>query len=348
MALKFIDGFDHYATAQLTRKWSSQGGNQTGAVSIVSPGRFAGGFLRSNPAGSNTNYMIKMLPASATWVIGFAFRPNSLPSGNVQFCALWDTGAASQCELKLNGDGTISMTRNNTALTGGTSTLGISAGSWFYLEWKITIANAIAANSCKVRVNGVDFINVATGQDTQNSANASANLIALGTMSGVAQAALDFDDLYALDGSGTVNNDFLGDVRVEALYPGGAGTTTQWTPSAGGNYACVDDVTPNDDTDYVSSSTVGQKDTYVMSNLTGNAAAIAGIQSDLLHRKDDAGSRTVAAVIRSGGADYDGTAASVLDNYFYASEIRETDPATGTAWTITGVNAMEAGIKVVS
>jgi hypothetical protein len=342
MSLKYMDGFDHYATGQFTRKWTLVGGGITAAPA----GRFGGSCLRINVTGSTNIY--KVLTPSASWVIGFAFRIAGASGGSTNITALTDAGTI-QVELRLNPDLTLSVTRNGTALTGGTSVTTLSLNTWYFIEFKATIADSIPANSCKVRINGVDVITVATGQDTKNTANATANGFYLGVnYAGGTGGNWDWDDLYVLDGSGSVNNDFLGDVRVETLYPAGAGNSSQWTPSAGANYACVDDVTPNDDTDFVSSSTIGQRDTYTMSNLGGNPPSIVGVQTLLLNRKDDAGSRQMAAVVRSGGSDYDGASVSVFDTYSYATEIRETDPGTAAAWTVTGVNSMEAGIKLVS
>lgn len=86
------------------------------------------------------------------------------------------------------------------------------------------------------------------------------------------------DDVYLLDGvpadtgvqgpDGLLyNNDFLGDVHVEALYPTAAGRTqttdnTPWTPSAGANWQNVDDHPPDEDVTYNSAEAAGQRDTY--------------------------------------------------------------------------------------
>jgi hypothetical protein len=75
------------------------------------------------------------------------------------------------------------------------------------------------------------------------------------------------DDLYVCDGSGSVNNDFLGECRVLTLLPSdGNGSNNDFDTSAGGSPAdhgaMVNDTTPNDDTDYVSSSTVDHVDSW--------------------------------------------------------------------------------------
>lgn len=346
MTLKFIDGFDHYSTSELLAKWTAS----SGTVAISSgAGRNGTGALQAPSASSAAATVTKTLAAaSAAFVIGFAFNPSALPTSAREILTLFDAGSV-QVDVRLNPDATLSVTRAGTALTSGTSSLSLSLNAWAYIEFKVTIADSIAANSCKVNVNGVNWINVATGQDTKATANASANHLRLGPNGGFpGSTTWKYDDLYVCDQSGSVNNDFLGDVRVETLLPSGAGNSTQWTPSAGSNYQCVDENPPNGDTDYVSSSFATNVDTYAMGNLSTSPSSIKGVQTNLYARKDDAGAHSIAAVVRSGGTDYAGATTAVGDTYAFLSEIREADPATSAAWTAAGVNAMQCGQRQVS
>ena len=78
-----------------------------------------------------------------------------------------------------------------------------------------------------------------------------------------------FDDLYVCDGSGSVNNDFLGDVRVVTVRPNGAGGSTQWTPDSGSNYARVNETISGEDSNYVEDGTSGHEDRYAYGDLSG-------------------------------------------------------------------------------
>lgn len=257
---------------------------------------------------------------------------------------LLDAGTA-QVELRVQADGTLRVTRNGTTVTNGTSTYTIPTSTWVYIEWKVTIADSISADTCKVRVNGTDVITVATSQDLKNTANASANSVVIGGTGG--HTACYYDDFYVCNQSGTTNNDFLGDVKVRTIYPSGAGNSTDWTPSAGSNYQCVDESPANGDTDYVSETTAGDHDTYALDDIT-ITGSILGIQTNLYAKKDDAGTKELAAVVRSGTTDYDGATVSVNGSYTVHTEIRETDPDTTAAWTQSGINAMECGPKLIS
>lgn len=356
MSLLFVDGFDHYVTADLTKKWhilASTG--SSGATITAAAGRNGSGALTNNGSTASSNSWIsRTFPPAASWVIGFAFKFSGSVATPLIIAALTDAGT-TQCDLRLNADSTLSVTRNGTALTSGTSATALSSGIWYYIEWKITIANSISAGSCKVRVNGSDVITVATSQDTQNTANATASQLKLGIQTTNSSTSIlqFYDDVYVCDSvdsgiAGVPNNDFLGDVRAEAILPNGAGNTTGMTPSTGSNYTCVDDTTPNDDTDYVSSSVATTKDTYAFANLTTSPVTIFGVQTVLTQRKDDAGHRFTCPVTRTGATDYDGSNYAVLDSYSMDCQVRQSNPNTSAAWTEAGVNGAEFGMKVVS
>jgi hypothetical protein len=293
---------------------------------------------------SNLGYVSKTLPATASWVVGFAVQLDASPTSAVPIVALLD-GATTQCDLRVNSNGTLSVTRNGTALTGGTSTTALSTGAYYYIEWKVTIADAISAGSCKVRVNGVDAITVATGQDLQASTNAFASVFRFGVI-GNTSAFLNFDDLYVCDQSGTTNNDFLGDCRVDTQFPNGDGATTNFVASSGTtHYTLVDETAPNT-TDYVDSATVGDRDLYEFTNLTPlSASTVYGVQVNTAALKDDAGSRSIAVTARSGATNVDGATLALSTSQLYFSSIFEADSAAA-AWTQSSVDAAQFGIKV--
>jgi len=155
-------------------------------------------------------------------------------------------------------------------------------------------------------------------------------------------------DFYACSDTGSDNKGFLGDIRVQAILPSGAGNSTQMTPSAGSNYQCVDEAAPNDDTDYVSETTAGEKDTYAFGNLTPTSGTVKGTQILISARKDDAGTRTIAPVYRPVSTDYDGTTVSIGNSYDYVRQVKDVSPATSVAWTIAEINGAEFGVKLVS
>lgn len=337
MALLFCDGFDHYATADLLKKWRS--GTAATAGIVTSGGRRNGGYVNLQNTGSTA--MLLSVSNLATVICGFGFNPAS--AGTAAILHFLDS-TTTQCTLFYNIGGSLSVYRGN-----GTTLLGSSAGgivptaAWCYIEVKIAIHNT--AGTVEVRVNGntTPVINL-TSQNTRSTSNNFANGIAP-----VAVGAFSptwFDDFYVCDTSGSLNNDFMGDVRVDTLLPNGDGNYSQFTCSTGSTHSTlVDETTPNT-TDYVSSSTVSQKDSYTMGNLANTSTTVKGIQVCNAILKDDAGARSAANLIRSSSTDAQGTSTALSTSQSYLLSIHETDPATSAAWAATAVNAMEAGTIV--
>ena len=235
---------------------------------------------------------------------------------------------------------------------GKSSSLVIRPVAWNFIEIKATIANSIGAGTCVVKVNNETVITVATGQDLQATANATADTIALGFFTSVLSGnPWDFDDLYVCDGTGGVNDDFLGDCRVECLMPNGNGTTNQFTGSdadSTDNYLHVDEVSPDDDTSYNENSTAGNQDLYAFGNLAVAPATIHGVQTNIMAKKDDAGARSVMGLVRSGTTTYDGNTEALSEGaYVNYTKPYDVDPDTSAAWIEAGVNAVEVGVETV-
>ena len=152
-----------------------------------------------------------------------------------------------------------------------------------------------------------------------------------------------FDDLYCLDGSGTVNNDVLGNMKVSTLRPDGAGSYTEFTPDSGDNYARVNEAVC-DAGSYVEGSVSEQRDTYAYGPVDG--AEIAGLVVNTNIKNTDGTSLTLKTPCLSGGVLSDDAAQVVGTDYATKRRIIERDPATDAQWTVTAVNAAQFGIGV--
>lgn len=348
MALVFCDSFGHYPTADLTKKWSAS----NGAIITTNP-RFPGvPYLYGSSSYPQT---WRLLPtASDTWIIGMGYRWGG---GNEPLFSLYDSstglpGSAPGCQVDFRcSGGRIDIYRGRTE--NGTLLASVNAqllsGAWNYFETKIVIGDG-TDGKIYLRKNGVQiYANEAC--DTRNAgatADISGPVISSGNSDGSGSGS--YSDFYICDDTGSYNNDFLGDIRVQAIMPSGAGGTTQWTPSTGSNYQCVDETTALGDGDYVSETTAGEKDTYAFGNVTPTTGTVKAVQVLLGARKDDAGSRSIAPVYGNGtpASDVDGTTVSIGDTYEFYREITEQDPVAASNWTISSVNAAEFGVKLVS
>lgn len=346
MALQLIEGFDHAGSAALygLKGWLSAFGGG-GAAVFDTGGRISGKCLRLN-SGVNLAQFYKLLPSSySTLIVGFAL--NHQPGANASQVLFYLKSSGTQVvALNINSTTRKLEVRNAANTLIKTGDFQYLADTWNYIEFKVVIAGA--AGTIQVRANGVDDIETFTGNF--GSANIGEIYFA-GQTSGGAQNAF-YDDVYVLDTSGSApNNDFIGDVRVETLAPSAAGNSTVWTPNTGANYAAVDEMTgtyPDGDTTYISSATPGDIDTYTYADLAAPTDyAVFGVQTNLYARKDDAGTRQVAPVIRQAGTDHLGTTRTLSTSYVYYSEIFGQDP-TAADWTVATVNADEFGVKEIA
>lgn len=264
--------------------------------------------------------------ASATRYAGCAIRFDSLAAR--EFLSFRD-GATTQVEVRIDATGHLICTRNATQI-GGTGTTVLTFDTWYHIEFKATINNA--TGSFEIRLNGATEL-TGSGLDTQNTANATASRTYF-----VGTANQNYADLYVSDSA------FAGPGRVATLTPSGNGNSSDLIGSDGNstdNYLLVDDAMTeafaNGDTDYVESVTVGDHDTYAFANLPTVPTSILAVKLSLAAKADDAGAKGIRHVTRSGGTDYEGTTRNLSTSYAYYSEVREVDPATGVAWTASGV-----------
>jgi len=283
------------------------------------------------------------LDDQATWIIGFAIQAGGVESvGFNAFAQTWDGLAnTQQGQFGLNSDATIAVYRG--AAEVARSTRSMHAGVWYYVEFKHIIANA--GGTLEVRVNEEVWVTFAG--DTQATANAFANQIRMHATIAGAQAS--WDDIYILDGTGAINNDYWGDTQVECLLPNGAGFYTELATLVGAatHWQAMNEVPPNDDTSYVADNVVGRRDTFTYTNLSLANCTIKGIQVLIRAREDVAGGVTIARMYRNAGVDNQGADTALNTTYHnWIREIMETDPIAIGAWTVANINAAEFGVRI--
>lgn len=189
-----------------------------------------------------------------------------------------------------------------------------------------------------VKVNGVQDINY-SGDTTNGLENI--KTIGIGGVSNSVYAK--FDDVIVDDAN------WIGNTKIQAIVPTGAGATTGWTPSTGANYAAVDEI-PAVNTDYVKTSSE-QIDTYAMGNLTGSIASIKSVAVQTRNWREGNGLYDRGQhIVRP--ASTDRLAASKTSIFPITAtsfqSIWELNPEDSAAWEEADVNGMEAGIKAVT
>ena len=344
MSLLFMDGFDHYdVTSYGALKWDVA---PNYSAYLPTGGRRGTGCLKVGCGDRVSPYgFFKTLPSTyRTLIVGFAvqFNWNTSQVGQ-SFFRLHD-GATLHVYVTRETSGLISVYRGNGTLLGQYDVV-LNLGTWYYLELKATIDDT--SGVIQLRVNEYLALNL-SGIDTRNGGNASINKIKFHTDHEVSYP-FNIDDLYVCDDSGPNNNDFLGDCRIDVVRPNGAGYATNWAPSAGSNYQCVDDALFDNGTDYVSENTVDDIDSYTFSDLPLGVAGIKGIQTNVFAKRTDSGVNTkLKPILRPVSTNYEKTEVTLTSSYYDFTEITELNPETGLAWTKATIDAMEVGLKLTA
>lgn len=347
MALVFGDSFDHYALADILKKWSSVNSMANSAISAdyaLAPHSM--GLLL---AGNNGSYYDKTLGTTLeTFIAGTWFRTGITSTASVIMSFL--DGATEHVSVRYDATGKITFTRNGTVLA--TSANALSINTWYHVETKVTIGDAADSPSgaYEVRVDGTStgWIASATGADTRNAGNKSISNVRIHTrgVNDASTANHRYQDYYILSTSGSTANDFLGPCRFQVMRPIGSGTTAEWTGSYTDNWQNVADQVPDSDTTFNQSNVTGTTDQFSMSNVP--SGTIHAIQHVIVARKDAGAARQIRPVTRISGTDYNGTTVSLSASYAFITEPVSVSPATSNAWTDTEVNALEGGYELVT
>lgn len=98
---------------------------------------------------------------------------------------------------------------------------------------------------------------------------------------------------------------------------------------------------------YLSDATVGHISRFTFASIV--ASSIQAVSVTMRARKDDASVRSIRGCALSGGTAGDNGSDLVMSTSYQMVEgILESDPNTGSAWTISAVNAAEFGIKTTA
>lgn len=322
MALVLLDGFDYYTGTQSTLNgWSVTG--------TMSAGRFGGQAFKPG------NRAARTLPSTYTTLI-FGVAINSADVGGpARLLTAAGVVVATISQTGVNGFLKVLDSTGATVATGTTPIL-TDGSTWHYMEVKLVVG---ATGTVEIHLDGV------AGEIASTVGNFGTT--AIGQIE-LANNSVKYDDLYVVDTTGAApRNTFLGDVRVGTILPSSDGAHTQWTPNSGTtHFNRVNQATPDDDTTYLSDATAGDIDTFGFQDIDA-AATVYGVQVNTYARKDDAGTRQIAPVIRQGGADSVGTTVTLGSTYAFFRQLYNQDP-TSADWTAANVNADEFGVKVIT
>ena len=280
---------------------------------------------------------------------GFAFRTSALPAVSAAIFSVCDF-TLTHLLLVLTASGNLRWNRSSFAgysmsVSGtnlGTGSAVLAVDTWYWISGTATIDNA--AGEATVAVDDVVDLNL-TSQDTQNGGTAVCVAIGLGSIGNLIDT--DFDDLIINDANGSANNTRPTDSRVDCHLPNANGNSAAWTRSTGSDqYATIDEVGINADTDYNATTTLNALDTVGVEDFKNPGFDIRAVQVSLVARKVDSGTCAVAPVIRINSTDNVGTLQSPGISYVSLRQNYDTQP-DASDWNEADFNAGEFGYSKV-
>lgn len=301
-------------------------------------------------------YAFKTLPTGnySEVVVHFAFKiSNPLPTSAPHFLISFLDNTQHLSAIVINTSGGISFVRKNSnnynqvaAVLASSSTGLIISDRWYVLEAKTRIHSSLGY--IEIKLDGISILNMTTNLNSSSTGVSYFNTIML-VGSDDNYCNTSFDDLYILDNAGN-NASYLGDKRVLDLLPSAEGNYSQFGPSTGtDNSAVIDDGATLNDSDYVSGSSAGVKDTYTFTNLPANAQTVSGLMYIVRAMKTDAGTKTLRVMQRQGSTDYERNQSdkNLSNSYDYYTYVDMKNPATESDWTVSDLNTdAEFGFKL--
>lgn len=238
------------------------------------------------------------------------------------------------------------------AYNGTVATVTVTIGAGFTGNMKCSVFNDAAGLPGTVLASATTLTNPTTGANTFTFSTPFA--VTRGTQYWVGFAVDGaYTNAYTIANTNVsrYSNGVVGYSTFPVSNPTVTGPTQAWvyswaiTPIA--NWQTVSEAQQDGATSYVYSSTVGQSDLYGLASLSATPGSIVGVTTRAYMQKSDAGTRIAAAQLQSGGANVQ--ASLVLNTTWgWAYRTDLVDPATGVAWTQTGVNNAQIGAVVTS
>lgn len=305
---------------------------------LPSGGRRGGGAFFPN---SSTGLATFAIPELSTIFAHLALKTTTGTGGTGAFIG-FANGSTRHVVLEVDASGAILVNRSATLI--GQSAPGvITPGVFYSIQVKVVIHDTLG--SVEVRLNGSDtpVVNLAN-VDTRNGTTSTANNVRLG--SGVGGSSTAYDDFVIWDSTGTINNSWLGDVRVDSYLPTADGDASAMTPSSGTEHWSLVDEVPASGTDYVESDVVGATDLFQLSDMLHTPTTIHAVLPVAQMLKSDTGTREAATVLKSGATTNVGANVALATTSAKYWRVLELDPNGSVPWTKAAINAMQAGARV--
>lgn len=338
MALQYCDSFVPYGN--LLSRYNRVIG-VTAGLAYGRGGRYGVQLSQSGPG-----ELSKTLTPTSAGVTGFAFFPPNLMGGQLYSlqCVNSPLTLGTIFSVWILPDSTVAAYAGvNSELISNPKSPVIAGSTWNYLETKYSLARTsnVIVPTLTVRLNGQQIISgaAAHGYTDSIAQDGKGNYH---TFRNAGFPTSNMGDLYICDTTGSYNNDFLGDVKVGAIFPR-QDVITQWLNSSGSvSTNLINEHIPDDDATYIYSNTPGNFSSFYFDNVASFSGQILAAQASIYARKTDEGYRVVRHIVGNDG--FEGPDIYLGDSYSYNHIPYDIDPVNSAVWTPAGINAEKFGI----
>lgn len=339
MTLLLLEGFGAYSTGahpafsggdEMLGNWTTK----SGAVTLTSLESGSAGNKKYLTSTTTPTMTSQSFTSSSSLVVGFRFYYTGSSGRIIEF---FDAGSRL-CGIAISQTGVLHINKNTSGYSdfNFTATQALKVNTWTYVECEITFHDS--TGSIDWHLNGIaagSYSNIDTiaGGTECDKISVGYNMTGEDWHSGFRIADIYVDTATA-----------HGPMDIWTQACDAAGSAANFTPSAGSNYQNVDEIGPDDDTTYNSSTATTTKDQIATSDTT--PAAPLAVQPVVRGRYIPTGSANLKVGLKSGATEDQDSAVAIDSAYAnYHGKIYETDPNTSSAWTVSNADSSEVSYE---
>lgn len=334
-------------------EWSSVTGSPTVQSSVARSGTYA---LQSATGGARSflQYNFATTNADGAFFVRAYLRIGTANSGEFSVIELRDTSDVRRAYITLTATNTLKLFDEDGQV--GSASSALSTDTWYRVEMKFDRITGSADGVVEAKIDGAS----AFAASTTRSISTGVGRLAIGNniANGLATAGqLQFDDIAINTDIGTTQNDYPGTGSIIHLKPNGNdATNTAWT----NDYTNVDEITPNDATDFISETITGNIEDYDIENATfGDTATVnvvsvgarfntsSATQEDFRVRlkAGTSGTAIESPILAQASTTWVTNQTAAPNNYPVTAY---SQPEVTTTWNDTALDSAQIGVRDVS
>lgn len=363
MARIWQSGFEMNDTG--TIEWNIGGfGSPTISTTTVRTGNYAGR-IGNFVSGTSQRFVKGFTAADSINPFFFRIYINiaTLPSATNRIIALRNSAGASRLYVELKSNGQLNFVDNAAGQIGSSST-AMTTNTWNCIEIHYDATGGAGAAIYECKLNGIIFSSKSTG----TIADGLLQFLLGGNLASEAQTQGEwfYDDVAINDSNGGNQNSWCGGGGILHLKPIAPGDANSFATQTGGqagsnnNFTRVQEVTPNDATNFNGSNTLNQEDLFNMDNSGLDANNIINVVSVGVRFRNNTADATTAVKVeieKASGGTISQSAAIVPNSTTWKTDdtaavnnyplVLYVDP-DGAAWTPSTVDSLQAGYKLTT